>query len=299
MAGLFVTVGQNGQRLFSENGMDWKGSQTGKEGESYRVVAFGNGSFVAAGSYGGNKNIFAVTSDGEKWETAQSEAKNQKTIRGLGFHAGTFYGIGGDPGSVGASKPFVSTSVDGLSWSEARDIGGKHMIRRLAFGNGLIVGVGDRGRRVASSDGQVWKDAPDVKAIDTLVDVAFGGVSDTSRTGGGRFVGVGLNSLRMTSEDGLTWTHRQVGEEGEHLNSILWAGDRFVAIGIGVTYFSPDGVTWQRQPNQDAPFGVAFGNGAFVGTNWKGRILHSTDAVAWQQVYKCANHVDSVAFGTP
>src|ERR1700730_6314686 len=64
---LFVAVGHNGQRIVSGNGAEWKNSQTGKEGETYRVVAFGNGRFVAAGSFGGNI-IFAVTTQGEKWE---------------------------------------------------------------------------------------------------------------------------------------------------------------------------------------------------------------------------------------
>ena len=70
---------------------------------------------------------------------------------------------------------------------------------------------------------------PDVKAIDTLVDLTFGG---------GVFVGVGLHGLRMSTRDGLAWGHRQVGEEGEHLNSVVWTGDRFVAVGAGATYES-------------------------------------------------------------
>ncbi len=286
--GLFVAVGHNGLRLVSENGTDWKNSQTGKEGEVYRAAAFGNGRFVAVGSYGGG-NIFAASTDGVKWETRFKDAKYVKYLRGLGFGNGGFLGIGGDPGCVGCSNPFVSHSKDGVEWTEFHEIGGKHILRRVAWGSKRFAAVGDRGRRAASADGDEWKDAPDAKAIDTLVDIAFGN---------GVFVGVGLHGLRMTSEDGLKWEGRQLREEGEHLNSIVWADDRFVAVGMGGTWTSPDGRDWKRRPNKDAPLTVAYGGGVFLGVAWKGRLLRSTDAVTWEQVHKCDDHVEAVAFGS-
>jgi hypothetical protein len=285
---LFVAVGHNGQRIVSENGSDWKEPQFGKEGETYRAVAFGHGRFAAIGSYGGD-NIYASTADGVTWETGKKAAKYVKYIRGIGFDGQQFLGIGGDPGSVGSANPFVVLSPDGKTWGDYIDVAGKYIIRRLAFGKGLIVGVGDRGRRAVSRDGgKTWEDAPNPKAIDTLADVAFGA---------DKFVGVGLNSLRMTSEDGLTWSAPERGAEGEHLNTIVWAGNRFVAIGAGATFFSPDGVKWERQANTDAPLTAIWGNGTFLGASWKGRILASTDGVAWRQVHKCEQHIEALAFG--
>ncbi|MFT5110440.1 MAG: hypothetical protein ACI9UA_006094, partial [Pseudoalteromonas tetraodonis] len=175
MAGLFAAVGQDGLRLVSEDGAKWQKAQTGKEGETYRAVTFGNQRFVTVGSYGGN-NIIASSADGETWETGTKEAKYVKYIRGLGFDGKRFIGFGGDPGSVGSSKPFYLTSTDGETWGDFVSIPGKNMLRRLAFGEGLVVGVGDRGRRAVSSDQlKTWQDAPDTKAIDTLADIAFGG----------------------------------------------------------------------------------------------------------------------------
>ena len=288
MAGLYIAVGQNGQRIVSEDaGANWTRSEVGKEGETWRVITHGSGRFVAAGSFGGT-NIFGTTTDGATWEFSRHEGNYSRYVRGIIFHNGQFVALGGDPGSVGVAKPFALISTDGKTWSNLIELPGKHILRRFAVGNGMIVGVGDRGRRAVSPDGKDWKDAPDVKAIDTLVDVAFGA---------GRFVGVGLNGLRMTSDDGLSWYNRLVGEEGEHLNSVLWTGKQFVAVGEGATFVSSDGYAWQRTANKDAPLTVAHGTDSYVGLNWKGRILRSTDAVGWQEVFKCPNNLESVAFG--
>jgi hypothetical protein len=291
---LFVAVGQNGTRLVSEDGASWTVSASGKEGETFRAVCVAGGTCVAVGSYGGG-NIIAATRDGAAWKAVSKDGKYSRYLRGVGAGGGRFVGIGGDPGSVGSSKAFVLLSADGLEWGEMIDIPGKHILRRLAFGNGVFVGVGDRGRRAVSRDGKEWSDAPEAKAIDTLVDVAFGPV------GGGVFVGVGLHGLRMSSRDGLKWESRQVGDEGEHLNSVVWARDRFVAVGMGATYFSPDGVAWTKKPNSDAPLTAAHGEvggrSVFVGAKWKGRMVRSEDAVAWKEVFKTDNHPEAVAWG--
>ena len=243
---------------------------------------------MAVGTYGA-RGIFATTTDGIVWKTGQKDAHYTQYIRGLCFGEGFFLGLGGDPGAVGDSRPFVVTSPDGFDWSESKPIAGKNTYRRVAFGAGRFVAVGDRGSRATSTDGHTWKEAPDVKAIDTLVDVGYGK---------GLFVGVGLNGLRMTSEDGLKWSNRQIGEEGEHLNSIILAGEQLVAVGMGATYFSPDGIHWKSSPNKNSPLTAAYGGGTFVGLNWRGRILRSTDAIDWRQVYKSDQHFESVAFNS-
>ncbi len=259
-SGLFVAVGHNGLRMVSPDGRSWDHLATGKEGEVYRAICHGNERFVAVGSHGGN-NIHASTADGANWETGTKDAKYVNYLRGLSFGRGMFLGLGGDPGAVGISRPFIVTTTDGREWTEPVFITGKNMLRRAAWGNDRFVAVGDRGRRATSPDGTTWTDTPDVKPIDTLIDVGFGR---------GRFVGVGLHGLRMTSEDGLTWSERLQGEEGEHINTVSWTGDRFVAVGQGATYFSPDGLKWERTPNRDAPLIAVFGQGQFVGRQLAG-----------------------------
>ena len=283
----FAAVGHDGLRLFSADGSTWENKQTGKEGETYRGVAFGNGKCVAVGTYGGG-NIFAVTVDRLTWKNTSQDGKYSRYVRGFGFGNGEFICLGGDPGSVGLSRPFIVVSKTGETWTEPLEIAGKNILRRFAYGAGLFVGVGDRGRRAVSKDAREWKEAPEVKAIDTLVDVAFGN---------GVFVGVGLHGLRMASTDGVTWTERQTGEEGEHLNSVVWAKDKFVAVGSGATYLSSDGRKWERQANENAPTVVTYGNGKFVGASWKGRLLLSEDGVKWKETLKSPLHIEAVAWG--
>ena len=190
------------------------------------------------------------------------------------------------PGAVEVQDEEVTRSLAQVP--EPQRISGQFILRRLAFGNGMFVGVGDRGRRSVSPDGLEWKDAPNTKAIDTLVDIAFGNSF---------FVGVGLHGLRSRSYDGITWSEPQRGKEGEHLNAVVFADGRFVAVGDGATFTSHDGEKWTRTPNENAPIGCVFGNGAFIGAKWKGRILRSTDALVWKEVTKLPHNVEGIAFG--
>ena len=286
---MFIAVGQQGARISSSDGVAWNEPLLGKEGEVYRGICFGAGHYVAFGTFGGN-NMFASSSDGKTWSSSQQDAKYSRYIRGIGFGAGQFVAVGGDPGSVGGARGFSVISPDGAAWSKLHETEAKFVLRRIAFGNDRFVGVGDRGRRSYSTDGGIaWEDVPKPKATDTLIDIAFGN---------GLFVGVGLHGSRMSTRDGITWSERLVGEEGEHCNSVIWTGEKFVAVGQGGTYFSPDGEQWERVPNHDAPIAVAYGDKKFVGLNWKGRILVSADALQWREVFKCEHHFEAIAFGS-
>ena len=110
----------------------------------------------------------------------------------------------------------------------------------------------------------------------------------------GKGVFVGVRPARSADDERgwPRWTDRQLGEEGEHLNTVLWATDQFVAVGTGATFTSADGRTWSAARTRNWPLAVAFGAGVYVGSNWRGRLLHSTDAVAWRKVHKCMQHVE-------
>jgi hypothetical protein len=285
MAVTFLAVGYNALRCTSADGRKWSEPVLGKEGEVFRAAAIGNGRLVAVGTYGGDQIL--ASKGGGKWAVSKRTGGWGGYLRSLAFVNGKFLALGGDPGSVGAAAPYLLASADGEKW-DSHDVGGKFMLRRLAFGNKLYVGVGDRGRRSCSADAKKWQDVAGTKPIETLIDVAFGA---------GVFVGVGLHGLRMLTADGTRWTDKQLGEEGEHLNSVVWAKDRFVAVGVGATLTSADGKKWERHPNKDAPTTVAWLDGLFVGVRWKGRLMVSSDGIKWEQTAKLDHHVEAVAGG--
>lgn len=282
---VFVAIGEDGLRMFSRDGREWINRTTGKEGEVFANVCFGEGRCLVSGRYGGD-NIFAITNDGSQWQPAKHDARYANYVRSLVYFRKQFLGFG---------TTFVMTSTDGVKWEKektiteykaANNLGGN--LRRFAMGNELLLAVGDFGRISISSDGPTLQNAPDTKAVNTLIDVAFGN---------GVFVGGGMHGLRMRSADGLTWTDRVLGEEGEHINNMVWDGKRFVGIGQGATYTSPDGLAWERIPNENAPTAAAFGNGNYVGSLYPGRVLHSTDGIHWEEVLKLPQHVLNFAWG--
>ena len=283
---VFMAAGEDGVRACSQDGRTWTHRQTGKEGETFIAAAFGLGCCALFGRYGGD-NHFAMTRDGLVWQQAKQDAQYAFYVRGAMFFEKRFLGYGGE--SAGQGKMFVIVSTDGAKWDPPQKVPGKHLLRRFAQGNGLLVAVGDYGRRSVSRDGIEWKDVANYKPVDSLIDVAFGN---------GQFVGGGLHGLRMRSADGLTWTDRTPGEEGEHINAMIWDGKQFVGVGQGATYISPDGVKWQRTPNQHAPTAATWGNGAYVGSLWPGRLLHSTDGIQWVETTRLPQHVEALAYGT-
>lgn len=286
--GAFVGVGRMGLRLVSKNGSDW--SQPLIEDKQYTLssIAAGNGCVVVAGLVGG-ENIFMRSTDLVKWE--QQKLKNEYVymLRSLGF--------GGSNGQLGFLSLLsggvnaedggnMQWSDDGAKWSE-RFKREKRSLNKIIWDGKQWVGIGNYGLKSVSTDGRKWIDAENQSPADTLISLAHGN---------GRYVGVGLHGLRMASPDGLRWGEKQLGEEGEHLHVVVFTGKEFVAVGLGATYTSPDGVKWKRTPNDDAPVSVAYGNGLFVGVAYKGRILVSKDGIAWKQVLKAPEHIQAISF---
>ena len=288
----FLASGEDGLRSLSTDGVAWLEPVTDREGVLLSHVAFAGGRCVAAGRYGGEQRAYS-TSDGVEWEMSKFPVRPYATRVDLLFaEKEKFTAILNDDGA----SPGTITSADGKAWSDRQDFleDSKVMrhdahLRRLARGNDLLVAVGDYGARlVRRGDAKHWQAVPDAKAVDTLIDVAFGN---------GIFVGGGLHALRMTSEDGLTWTDRVVGEEGEHINAMIFDGKQFVGIGQGATYFSPDGKTWERVPNHNAPTMAKRGGDVYVGVLWPGRILTSKDAITWSETHTFPHHILGLSHG--
>ena len=85
------------------------------------------------------------------------------------------------------------------------------------------------------------------------------------------------------------------GVEGEHLNSVVWADGRYVAVGLRATYISTSAHEWDRRVNTQAPHAAVHGSGVFVGARWKGTLLGSADGIEWRLAHTCDHHAEAVA----
>ncbi len=283
--GQFLAVGRMGLRLTSPDGQSWSAPQLATAPHTLNSIAAGNGCAVAVGMAGTGSNVFYRSVDLQKWDVQTKPSDYVFMMRHVAFGGGTYMallsgGVNGEDAGV------AQLSSDGQQWGE-RLKRAKRSLNRVRWAGGHWYGIGSHGLKAVSSDGKDWQDAPEQSAGDTLIDLACGK---------GVVVGVGLNGLRLSSPDGLRWGNRQLGEEGEHIHAVVFTGKEFVGVGLGATYVSPDGQSWTRKANKDAPVCCAYARGLFVGAAYKGRILVSKDAISWKQVLKCDQHIQAINF---
>jgi len=289
---VFVATGESGMRVFSQDGKTWTHLQTDREGVLLKYVCFQSGRCFTGGRFGGELVTYDSV-DAVNWNTAKLASKPYAERLELLFVTGDQ--VCGIISTDGAPPEAIRTK-DGKTWTARKALVDDWRVmvrdahlRRVAEGNGRLVFTGDYGARLSGkSIDDKFQAVPKALAKDTLIDIAFGN---------GVFVGSGLHGLRMRSADGLEWTDRVVGEEGEHINTMTFDGKQFVGIGQGATYRSPDGQKWERTPNKDAPTVASFGDGAYVGALWPGKVLCSEDGITWEKVHELPHNVLAIAHG--
>jgi hypothetical protein len=81
--------------------------------------------------------------------------------------------------------------------------------------------------------------------------------------GKNRFVAVGLGGS-LTSTNGLDWSCNSNAPLHQFL-SVAFGMDRFVTVGNGTIQTSPDGINWTARSSPFRPLsGIAYGNGMFI-----------------------------------
>jgi len=267
--GTFVAAGDGGKVLTSSNGITWASQSTGIS-NALNGVSFGHGQFVAVGSAG----LVMTSGDGAAWATQNSGTTKQLnaiSTTDIGFVA------------VGNSGTIL-TSSDGTNW-----------IAQLASTSGTFVGVGAGfGRMFAgvaanppevfwSTNGSVWSYMTNVP-IFQQPDLFNGGFA----TGDGVMVGVRIRGLFCRSVDGDVWT--ELSSPFFYCYGITQARHTFVTVGgnpsggggrtIGT---STNGLAWQTRyfnNSQSRLLNVAYGRHRFVAVGESGAIVVS-DPLLW------------------
>lgn len=145
----------------------------------------------------------------------------------------------------------------------------------------------------------------------TLLPIAAAGVEPTKEV----FVAVGYGGRRLVSHDAQQWKvaaqwEENGGDNSNNLLSVVFAKDRFVAVGgggggktgKGHILVSDDGSTWREthtMPNRVHP--IMHGDGRFVAGGVNRKLLWSDDGETWhegaQVEYNRATHFRHGAFG--
>lgn len=211
-------------RAISPDGDDWQhSSYSKKQSLMCSGIAFGQGlcALLFKRGYFGTC-LLDLSRDGENWES--HEIESDQVGHSLVFFNGSFIVCTGKTINTG-HKPKVVLSEDGKTWSQAHDVPGRSIMTHYVQGNDRLVRIGPNGMAAATTDGANWKVAP-LESSQSMISLAFGN---------GYFLGGGLHGQAWRSEDGISWQQVNRGEEGEHLNTTIWDGDKFLGIGLGAT----------------------------------------------------------------
>ncbi len=268
----FVVVGggsgtRSGVILTSSDGFAWTIREPGDTRRSLSDVAYGNGTYVAAGRWG----VILRSSDEINWTVDNPGAGDH--LNAIAYGGGRFVAVG--------ENGAVLSSGDGVDWAR-HNSGARSTFYGVTYGNNEFIAVGARGVVMASPDGETWT-RRNSRTRARLNDIAYGD---------GVYVAIGQWGNVLISTDGETWARHDSGFR-LHLNGVAYGNGRFVAVGDrgAVTVArseSPD--TWTHQTDgvgYDLGFahlyGAGYGEGLFLAVGEDGNILSSSDGGTWTQ----------------
>ena len=255
--------------------MEFQPGNCGSPDTWFNSVAYGNGTYVAAGGLGGA--VFTST-DASVW-TQRYWNLGLDNWRGAAYANGRFV-IAGEASSGQAPFAAIFTSPDGLTWSLIRPGTGPGL-HCVAHGNGVWVAAGTD--LYTSSDAATW--TPRTKPTTGTVHAAA--------FAAGRFVLAGELGGVLTSSDGISWTHQSAFGNAT-VRGLAYGNNQFVAVGerdgAGVIWSSADGLTWTEDASAPAPLNaVTFGGGAFTAVGANGFVLQSGGTTASIAIRKVPN----------
>jgi hypothetical protein len=290
----YIAVGDQGVIETSLDGVTWTNRGSSASAALY-CAAFGNGTFVAAGSvflsspdgihwashanpsgslatsitFGSNLFVaveeggeILVSRDGNTWATRVPASINSAvTLQSVTYGNGLFV-AGGTTGGI------VYTSTNGLTWHSQTG----PPFTAVAYGNNEFAAVGGSGTVATSPDGAHWKvQTPPTAA--NLAGIAYGA---------GVFVAAGSSGTLMTSPDALNWTPQTNLTYYYPFQAVTFGNGVFLAVGqYGAVATSTDGYTWNGPASVTSQnlYGVTAGNGGFIAVSINGSILQSDDSV--------------------
>lgn len=253
---------------------------TAEPGVSYWVW-FAPGTTMTTQNYDKTANVQAWT-----LVTPPFVLKGSKS--GIALTNGTTYSFsvnartGDAPGGAPAAIVTATPRMSGTTWSAGPDVKGATLrgVTSATLVTGLaMVGVGDAGRVLTSTDNVTWTAVPTSVTSNQLNDVVFAY---------NKFIAVGAGGTIVYSEDGQTWTAAN-SPVTQGLNAVFFNGARLTAVGQGgAVLTSTDGVSWKVLAvdglTQDLNTVTWSSAGYWLAAGASGALYTSADGQAWSAV---------------
>lgn len=263
--GHYVVVGDDSIYL-SADGSTWN-KVTGDEtvGIEFERVRWGNGSFIAVGSYTPQPPVFGqlplgvvfTSTDGEHWSSAGNIS--DVTVLGDRVHdvvwgGGQFVAVGSSIHSGGGLAPTpIFTSANGVDWTRrtVNEFPGPSL-RGIAWNGSHYVAVGTPGfgfdprNGVVSADGINWSYVS--FPYFPLIESALNSVVWTGKY----FVAIGDLGTQVVSPDGQNWTSGYMASFSS-FDAVVTNGLRCIAVGFPATIMTNEDLC-----NNDSIFGSNF-----------------------------------------
>lgn len=293
----FLAVGSENEVLASVDGREWIRHDKGLGFfGSFNDIVWDGERFVAVGDGG-----VATTTDGVDGESTLLLTAGEMSA--VAWSGALYVAVGEDGG--------IFTSPDAMTFTP-RTSGTTEWLYDVAWTGDQFVAVGNAGVILTSPDGMAWTQQAStttaslsaVAYSDNWFSVVGSGVALTSPDGMswtahelagtyravtfvdylGRFVATGFGGSVSTSEDGASWTEATSLTPQSVLTGIA-AGDGIVVIvgtdGMIYSAMDPEADAWTPQSSGSFLFNVVRIGERLIALGGYGRILTSTDGIAW------------------
>jgi photosystem II stability/assembly factor-like uncharacterized protein len=283
----------SGSVAFSSDGINWSNSNTVISPSRDINLSYGVGKWIAAVGDGQSLSIISSANEGINWNIINANGlpqKNNSISESKIINAEeNWVFLRRYYTNSSSSNDIWCSSNSGVTWSKKWDVG---RYNSIAYGNGVVIAVGENGSVLRSSDKGVTWSSNNTGVSSSLLDIAYGN---------GRFVAVGEQGMVLVStNNGSTWSSQRV-DSSAYPNSIesvafgdgvfVLSGGRFYGWGEVSGSSSKDGLIWtmanSRFPYDVPQFSkVTYGTSGFIGENSMGEMWQSsgTNSPKWRSL---------------
>lgn len=267
-----VTVQANNKDSFSpgENAVttyqpsNWKAAVPSTPAVEIHDMSWNGSTYVAVG----NGGTIITSTDGNNWSMQNSGMDGW--IHAIEWMGDKFV-------AIEASGTEVSTSLDGIEWTQHQLQSTFFYTVDTAWNGETLVAASDDGEIRTSLDGIHWQEPMritergfsfGIKKIDWF---------------GTQFIAVGRGGFIASSPDGETWTSHNTNTDCTSFD-IAWSGTLYVTACAHSILTSNDGATWDIQPSPNDIFAsaITWKNEQFILVSG-GETFVSDDGRSWQQ----------------